>query len=245
MRPGPDFPHKAFYGICRRNNEGVSSAAKNATKKSRRRIGAFSVPGVQWVYTAARCKAEGASAVTRNMSLTLEKLKPHITQGNLYTAEDWKDIPLWGTSWGSRDDESRKADSQAKRLQWEDGSGYMVLGDLTEAEGMNLAKWEQRRIKGAERMYQCHNSSIRPCKSTEETEKSRLYNPVEVISFKVGQGRSTRVKVENLSEGAELMACRWVNDSTFFAAANGQIRRMLMHNKELIQEKDWTMGGNG
>ncbi|KAL3677935.1 hypothetical protein R1sor_020891 [Riccia sorocarpa] len=199
------------------------------------------------------------------------------------------------------DGKIRKVDTHAKRLLWEDGDRH--VGDLTKVDGAELAVWEERRFKGAERnsvkaaysktlmqlttledtrlhkdekinwffedasdpyklwewkisgrqkmeqqnppieenacrCYCAVGRLIQPCKITEEPVSNCLYNPEEVIKFKVGHGKTIRVRAGDLPEGArELAKCRWANDCAFFAAANDQIRRMLTSNKILITEK--------
>ncbi|KAL3678376.1 hypothetical protein R1sor_021332 [Riccia sorocarpa] len=109
---------------------------------------AFGIPGVQWIYSPAREKIEGVSAVLRNVLATWEKLKCILRHRPLHTMEDWKGIQLWGTAQGSKDGKIRKVDSKAKKLLWEEG--HKTLGDVATEDGMELAAWEQRKIRGTE-----------------------------------------------------------------------------------------------
>ncbi|KAL3681634.1 hypothetical protein R1sor_024590 [Riccia sorocarpa] len=103
---------------------------------------------LQWLYTGSRVKSEGMSTVLANILSAWEGLKKFLKPGILYTAADWMKIPIWGTSRGSLDGKIRKLDSRAKQSLWEEG--YRSLGDLTSEQRLELATWENRRIKGVD-----------------------------------------------------------------------------------------------
>ncbi|KAL3685733.1 hypothetical protein R1sor_003755 [Riccia sorocarpa] len=109
---------------------------------------AFGIPGAQWVYTAAKPKCEGMSAVMENVFQTWESMKKWLQMPQLYTEEDWNSVQIWGTKQLSRDGKVRKVDTVARMALWEEG--YRVLGDLRTDNGREIATWEQRKIKGAE-----------------------------------------------------------------------------------------------
>ncbi|KAL3701763.1 hypothetical protein R1sor_019785 [Riccia sorocarpa] len=104
---------------------------------------AFGVPGMQWITIPMKSKYRGMSKVMRNIFAAWEKNKRWIEAESIHTLEDWRRIQLWGSAQEARDGRLRKADSQTKKLLWEDG--YRTLGDLLIEGSEDKAGWEQRR----------------------------------------------------------------------------------------------------
>ncbi|KAL3680626.1 hypothetical protein R1sor_023582 [Riccia sorocarpa] len=66
--------------------------------------------------------------------------------------------------------------------------------------------------------------------------EGRLYQPVDTINYRIGQGKVYRIKADCASEEArELAMAVWENETPFFEASNGQIRQMLGRNQEAVK----------
>ncbi|KAL3698884.1 hypothetical protein R1sor_012960 [Riccia sorocarpa] len=203
---------------------------------------AFGGPGTQWIHTTTRSKPSGVSTVVTNIMTTQEKLKVLVTAGPLHNRGDWLQIPLWDSDREAKDGKTRKVDTRAKRLLWE--AGFRKLEDMTTSNREELAEWEQRRHPGVESgavqrtFIKVEKETMHVIKSKQLPNKDRFFKPVEVISFRAGQGRTRRLLAEKTSEETkELVKLRWRNGGSFFGTSKRSIRKMLNHNKDVIWEK--------
>ncbi|KAL3684303.1 hypothetical protein R1sor_002325 [Riccia sorocarpa] len=108
---------------------------------------AFTARTIRWAYQPGEHPIQ--KMIRRHIeeeNMEAYGLKKIITHGTLHTKKDWEEIPIWGSDREAVDGKIRKANSQARKLLWEDG--YERLGDLTTADGQVWASWEERKIRG-------------------------------------------------------------------------------------------------
>ncbi|KAL3682639.1 hypothetical protein R1sor_000661 [Riccia sorocarpa] len=106
-------------------------------------MAAYGAPGVQWLYSASKSKAEGQSLVLSNIFKAWAKITKFIHHNALHNEKDWREIALWGSAQASKDRKIRRVNTQAKGSLWE--GGYRTLEDLTTSDGRRFASWEQQR----------------------------------------------------------------------------------------------------
>ncbi|KAL3692573.1 hypothetical protein R1sor_006224 [Riccia sorocarpa] len=211
-------------------------------------MAAFGTPGPQWVYTAARSKLADASPVVTNIFQAWAKMKVHIKHGQQRRL-------------AITDRKSVETAYEKILLQLQDPRDTRLhedeeIGCAFETESAPGVLWEWK-IKGGNKedvqqppnelgrckKYQEIGGIAHPCKLNEEPDRTLIYRPVTLITYRIGQGKKLRVRADGVPEGAdELAKLKWRNDSGFFTATNGQIRNLLTKNKEIVTEKmrRWT-----
>ncbi|KAL3690017.1 hypothetical protein R1sor_016326 [Riccia sorocarpa] len=74
--------------------------------------------------------------------------------------------------------------------------------------------------------------------SEEQPEGELTYRPVDIITYRVGQGKKVRAKREIFPKGSrELAQLKWKNGCAFLEASNGQIRDMLTRDSGEVADK--------
>ncbi|KAL3695721.1 hypothetical protein R1sor_009797 [Riccia sorocarpa] len=76
------------------------------------------------------------------------------------------------------------------------------------------------------------------CKTERRPESGIVYKPVELIKWRAGRNKAMQARANRFTEGPqELAKTKWVKGSPFFLASNGQIRRTLTRNEEVVVER--------
>ncbi|KAL3701105.1 hypothetical protein R1sor_019127 [Riccia sorocarpa] len=184
-------------------------------------IAAFGVPGVQWLYTAAKSKPlsnnVGAEEDQRGRK---EKAYRRLTDLNM----------------GPREAQMRPEESvstffeetEQEGLIWE----WKTKGKYKDEQQSAPAESEDVRC------YLANNRLITPCKTERVTQQELVYNPVRVIKFRAEQSRAIWAREAELTEETgELNSYKWANGSEFFSASDWQIRGILTQDTTAMIEK--------
>ncbi|KAL3690131.1 hypothetical protein R1sor_016440 [Riccia sorocarpa] len=115
-----------------------------------------------------------------------------------------------------------------RRVVWE----WKVRGKLKSSPQL----WPEH--SNVVRCYVEEKQRLRPHQEMLTPTSTSPLHPVDILKFRVGQGRTIVCKAEGVTEDTqELARLTWMSGDDFFMATNGRLRQMLSRDKQALIDK--------